>query len=132
MRGNAEEEVMHSPPAAVRTIDREELRAGLERGDPLKLVMSLGEWAFRAKHIPGSLHFNTPEEMFTALGKGDDIVVYCSNVDCHASIADYWALLENGYVRVRRYAGGLVDWEAASLPLEGDWVAPARPETSPA
>jgi hypothetical protein len=44
--------------------------------------MSLNEWAFDAKHIPGSIYFNTPDEMLAGLRKDDDIVVYCSNPDC--------------------------------------------------
>jgi rhodanese-related sulfurtransferase len=84
--------------------------------------MALHDWEFRAKHIPGSIHFHTPDDMFAALGKNDEIVVYCSHSDCHSSVATYHALLEHGYTRVRRYAGGLIDWEAAGLPLEGEWV----------
>ncbi|HWM84273.1 MAG TPA: rhodanese-like domain-containing protein [Kofleriaceae bacterium] len=114
---------MNKLVAEVKTIGRDELRDELARHEELELVMSLGEWAFRAKRIPGSVRFGSSEEMLAALGKDDEIVVYCSNVDCHASIADYWALLEHGYTNVRRYAGGLADWEAAGLPLEGDWVS---------
>src|SRR5688572_469302 len=106
----------------VRTIDREELRQKLERGDQFKLIMALSEWGFRAKHIPGSLHFNRPAEMFGAVGKDDEVVVYCSNLDCHASLAAYQALVDHGYTNVRHYAAGLVDWERAGLPLEGEWV----------
>lgn len=107
----------------VRTIERDELRDQLARSDPrFKLVMSLNEWAFQAKHIPGSIHFNTPDEMLAALGKHDEIVVYCSNPSCLASLAAYHRLLEHGYTNVRRYAGGLLDWEDAGLPLEGEWV----------
>ena len=108
--------------APERTIDREQLREKIARGDDFKLVMALNEWAYRAKRIPGSLHFNTPAQMFAALGKNDDIVVYCSNVDCHASVAAYQALLEHGYTNVHHYRGGLLDWEDAGLPLEGEWV----------
>jgi rhodanese-related sulfurtransferase len=113
-----------SPPTEVRTIERAELWQKLQRNDPFKLVLALSEWGFRAKHIPGSLHFNTPAEAFAALGKDDDIVVYCSNVDCHSSLAAYQSLTSHGYIHVRHYAGGLIDWEAAGLPLEGDWVTP--------
>lgn len=113
-----------SPPTDVRTINRDELWRKLQRHDPFKLVLALSEWGFRAKHIPGSLHFNTPAEMFAALGKDDDIVVYCSNVDCHSSLAAYQALVDHGYTRVLHYSGGLIDWEAGGLPLEGDWVTP--------
>jgi rhodanese-related sulfurtransferase len=112
-------------PVEVKTIEREELREKLARKDRFELVMALPEWAFRAKHIPGSRFFGSSREMLGALGKDDEIVVYCSNVDCHASLAVYQALLEQGYRHVRRYAGGLVDWEEAGLPLEGDWMTPA-------
>ncbi len=106
----------------VRTIERDELREKLARGDSFKLVMSLTEWAFRAKHIPGSIHFNTPDEMLTALKKDDEIVVYCSNPECLASLAAYRRLVDHGYTNVRRYAGGLNDWEDSGFPLEGEWI----------
>src|SRR5439155_27164215 len=44
----------------IRTISRDELRAKLDRGDDFKLIMALNRWAFDAKHIPGSVHFDTP------------------------------------------------------------------------
>jgi rhodanese-related sulfurtransferase len=106
----------------VLTIEREELRQKLARGDRIRLVMSLNEWAFLAKHIPGSIHFNTPAEMLAGLQKDDEIVVYCSNPECLASLAVYHRLADHGYTNVRRYAGGLDDWESAGLPLEGEWV----------
>jgi rhodanese-related sulfurtransferase len=28
-----------------------------------------------------------------------------------------------GYSKVRRYAGGIVDWEQAGYPMEGDFVS---------
>ncbi len=46
----------------MRLISAQELKEKLDRGDPLKLVNALGEWEYRAQHIPGSLHFSTPEE----------------------------------------------------------------------
>ena len=106
----------------VRTIDRNELSAKLENADEFHLVMALNEWAFRAKHIPRSEHFNTAEELFSSIRPNEEIIVYCTSFDCHASVAMYWALLDAGYSNVRRYAGGLTDWEAAGLPLEGDWT----------
>jgi rhodanese-related sulfurtransferase len=68
--------------------------------------------------------------MLAGLKKDDDIVVYCSNPACLASLAAYHRLLEHGYTNVRRYAGGLVDWEDAGLPLEGDWVRAQSPPKS--
>jgi rhodanese-related sulfurtransferase len=57
--------------------------------------------------------------MLAALGKNDEIVVYCTNPECLASVAAYRRLVDAGYTNVRRYAGGVVDWEDAGLPLEG-------------
>jgi rhodanese-related sulfurtransferase len=104
----------------IRTIEREELRQKLARHDDFKLVNALNARGFRAKRIPGSLHFDDPASLHAALGKNDDIVVYCSNVDCRASQVMYQDLVEHGYTNVRRYAGGLVDWEDAGLPIEGN------------
>ena len=116
-----------SPPAAlgtepIRTIGRDELKAMLDRGDDVKLIMALNRWAFEAKHIPGSLHFDTPDELYAAVRPDDVVVVYCSTVDCLSSVALYRDLVRRGYQHVRRYAGGLLDWEEAGLPLEGDFV----------
>jgi len=111
-------------PEPIRTISREELQEKMARGDDFKLIMALNRWAFDAKHIPGSLHFDTPETLRAAVGPDDEIVVYCSNVDCLSSVAVYRDLVRHGYTNVRRYAGGLIDWEDAGLPLEGSYVQP--------
>ena len=108
----------------IRTISRAELREQLVRGDDIKLIMALNRCAFDAKHIPGSRRFDTPEEMHAAIKQDDGVVVYCSHVDCLSSVALYGDLVRRGYRNVRRYAGGLLDWEDAGLPLEGEYVHP--------
>ena len=108
----------------VQTIGREELKAKLDHGDAIKLVMALNRWAFDAKHIPGSLHFDTPEALYDAVRPGDEVIVYCSHVDCLSSVALYRDLVRRGYRNVLRYSGGLLDWEDAGLPLEGEFAAP--------
>lgn len=113
---------MAPPGGDVRTIDREALASKLQRGDRFRLVMALNEWAFRAKHIPGSEHFDTSEELFSSVRPDEEVVVYCTSVDCHASLALYHELVARGYRDVRRYEGGLTEWEEAGLPLEGEWV----------
>jgi rhodanese-related sulfurtransferase len=110
----------------VRTIGREELKAKLDRGDDFKLIMALNRWAFDAKHIPGSLHFDTPAELYAAVHPDDEVVVYCSAVDCLSSVAMYRDLVARGYPNVRRYSGGLIDWEDAGLPLEGFFANPTE------
>lgn len=107
----------------IRTIGREELKEKMDTGENLKLIMALNRWAFEAKHIPGSLHFDTPDELYAAVHPDDEVVVYCSHVDCLSSVALYRDLVQRGYRNVRRYSGGLLDWEDAGLPLEGEFAA---------
>ena len=107
----------------IKLISHDELKRKLERKDQFKLVMALGDWQYRAKHIPGSLHFPTQQEALAELAQDDEIVVYCSSYDCSASVIAYEYLVHHGYTHVRRYAGGILDWEEAGYPLEGEMVA---------
>jgi rhodanese-related sulfurtransferase len=106
----------------IRTIGRDELRSKIERHEDLKLIMALNRWAYEAKHIPSSLHFDTPDELYAAVRPEDEVVVYCSNVDCLSSVALYRDLVKRGYRSVRRYSGGLLEWEESGLPIEGRWA----------
>ena len=103
-------------------IGRDELREKLDRRDDLKLVMVLGEWEYRAKHIPGSIRTSTPEEALEALDPDDEIVLYDSGPSCPASRMACRFLQSHGYRRVRRYAAGLEEWERSGFPLEGEHV----------
>ncbi len=106
-------------------ISREELKAKIDAGDDFKLVMTLSEWAFRAKHIPGSLNVDNPAKCAELLNPEDEIVIYCSDENCPASKFAFDQLKKAGFPRVRRYAGGIADWEEAGLPLEGEWAQTA-------
>ena len=106
----------------MKLISREELKEKIDRGDDFTLVMTLSEWAFEAKHIPGSINVTRPEQATEALNPDDEIVVYCSNPACTASQMAYHFLTSRGFENVRRYAGGVQDWEAAGFPLEGGMV----------
>ncbi|HEX9133885.1 MAG TPA: rhodanese-like domain-containing protein [Ktedonobacteraceae bacterium] len=106
----------------MKTISHEELKQKLDRKENFRLVMALAEWAYQAKHIPGSIHFDTMREALQSLSRDDEIVVYCSDENCIASTALGQLLERNGYAHVLHYAGGLADWEQAGYLLEGDWV----------
>ena len=104
-------------------ISGEELKQKLDRGDKFKLVNALGEWAFNAKHIPGSINISKIEDAKKILNPRDEIIIYCSNTSCIASIIGYQLLTRMGYKNVRRYAGGIEDWEERGYPLEGSFVS---------
>ena len=99
-------------------ISTQELKEKLDRGEDFKLVMALGEWEYNAKHIPGSLRLSTVEEALEALDLKDEIVVYDSGPRCPASRMACRVLRHHGYQRLRRYAGGLEEWEKAGYALE--------------
>jgi len=103
-------------------ITREELREKLYRGDKFKLVMVMDESAFRAMHIPGSINIFATNITNGELDPRDEIIVYCNGFSCPASIAAYQRLEAAGYKKVRRFAGGIPDWEEAHYPLEGNRV----------
>ena len=66
----------------VPTIDREELKARIDRGDPVRLVEALPETAYQQAHLAGAV--NLPPDRVRELAarllpdKGADIVVYCA------------------------------------------------------
>jgi len=110
----------------MRVIGRDELKAKLDRRDPFRLIMTLGEAAYESKHIPGSTYVSDPREtepVFEDLPPDSEIVVYCSNASCVASIAAYRRLEARGFTNVRRFPGGLQEWEAAGYPLESGRVS---------
>jgi rhodanese-related sulfurtransferase len=108
---------------SMNLISREELKQKLDRGDKFKLVNALGEWAFNAKHIPGSINISKIEDAKKRLNPSDEIIIYCSNPSCIVSISGYQLLTNMGYKNVRRYAGGIEDWQNAGYPLEGNVVS---------
>jgi rhodanese-related sulfurtransferase len=103
-------------------ISCEDLKEKLDKEEDIQLVFALGAWQYRAKHIPGSLHFDDREEALQVLEQDDEIIVYCSNPACAASSFAYRFLMDHGYKKVRRFAGGLLEWEDAGYPLEGESV----------
>jgi rhodanese-related sulfurtransferase len=96
-------------------IDRDELRAKLERHDEFRLVMTLPARSNANKRIPTTV---SADSAFDDLDPNEEIVVYCGGAYCPASIYAYYRLERAGFTHVRRYAGGIPDWEEAGFPLE--------------
>ena len=76
---------------------------------------NLGDWAFEAKRIPGSINISNMQALKKAmhekmLDPDDEIIIHCSNPLCPASIIGYQIFERNGYKNVRRYPGGIQDW----------------------
>lgn len=106
----------------IKGISCHELVEKLERKDQFKLVMTYSEMAFKAKHIPGSLNIHSEESAAGLLEFTDEIVVYCVNKQCVASVTAYRILENMGFKNLYRFAGGLEEWESDGQELEGDDV----------
>jgi rhodanese-related sulfurtransferase len=55
------------------------------------------------------------------------MLVYCYDPNCPASKYAYPLLTTNDFENVRRYVGGILDWEEAGLPVEGAWFESGTP-----
>ena len=99
-------------------IDRDELREKLERHDEFRLVMTLPARSNANRRIPTSVSVDTAGDALDKLDPDEEIVVYCGGAYCAESIYAYYRLERAGFTHVRRYAGGVPDWEEAGLPLE--------------
>ena len=106
----------------METIEIQELKAKIDRGDDFKLVMTMGDWAFESQHIIGSLNISAPDQALKTLKKNDEIIVYCSGPSCIAGQTSYHLLRAEGYENVRRFSGGLSEWSEAGYPLEGSEI----------
>ena len=66
-----------------RTISTQDLKAKLDRKDPIKVVETLAQERYREAHIPGAL--NIPPEKIKELApqllpnRDAEIVTYCTN-----------------------------------------------------
>jgi rhodanese-related sulfurtransferase len=101
-------------------ITREELKKKLDQRGELKLVNCLDEWMFREKRIPGSIRFE--RHILETLNPGEEVIVYCSNPGCTASVLVYQQFVEHGFQNVWHYPGGIADWEDGGYPFEGERV----------
>jgi rhodanese-related sulfurtransferase len=64
----------------VKTIDREELKEKIERGDDFVLLEVLSEQSYARGHLPGAIRFPGRSEVPDLLpDKATTVVAYCSN-----------------------------------------------------
>ena len=103
-------------------ITREQLKEKIDCREGFRLVNCLDAWMFHAKRIPGSIHFDSIKHALDSLDPKEEIIVYCSNPGCTASALFYQHLVEHGFENVKRYEGGIADWEDAGYPFESNHV----------
>jgi rhodanese-related sulfurtransferase len=104
------------------TIRRDDVKAALDRHEPVTLVEALPEKYYRDGHLPGAI--NIPHDQVDALAprllpdKVRRIVTYCANAPCQNSRVAAERLIALGYTNVFEYVEGKQDWTEAGLSLE--------------
>lgn len=64
----------------MKTIDREELRQKIERGDAFLLLEVLGRASYDKEHLPGAVRYEGRDQVERlAPDKNDEIIAYCSS-----------------------------------------------------
>ena len=64
----------------MKTIDREELKAKLDRGDEFLLLEVLGEASYKQGHLPGAVRYEGRDMVEDlAPDRSTEVVAYCSN-----------------------------------------------------
>lgn len=64
----------------MKTINREELKAKMDRVEDFLLLEVLGEASYRQGHLPGAVRYEGREQVEAlASGKDAEIVAYCSS-----------------------------------------------------
>ena len=101
----------------MRTLNATEVKIKLDQNSKVFLVNTLGERAFKKAHIPNSLNITSMEGAGQMFKKDDEIIVYCSDINCMASYYAYKQLEMAGYTNIWRFAGGLREWSESGYPL---------------
>ena len=64
----------------MKTIDREQLKEKIERGDDFVLLEVLSEQSYTREHLPGAIRFQDRAMIPDLLpDKTTEVVAYCSN-----------------------------------------------------
>jgi polyisoprenoid-binding protein YceI len=110
-----------------------DLRDRLASPRPPLLVHVLPEEIYSARRLPGSVNACVYEMAFLTQiaelspDRDADIVVYGAGAGSLDAQTALEKLSAAGYTRVTAYPGGLAEWEATGLPVEGDGKLPADP-----
>lgn len=103
-----------------QTINKEQLKEATEKQE-VKVVEVLSPRLYEEEgHIPSAINIPLTELKELApkmLKKDENIVVYCSDIDCLASPVAGRTLREMGYKKVLDYEAGKKDWMEAGYPM---------------
>ena len=106
----------------ITKISTRDLKEMMDSGKKFKLVDVLMGEHYEKEHIKGAISIPLDEIEKKAerlLEKNEPIVTYCAGFKCLASTGAAEKLASMGYKNVSDYKGGLQDYKANNLPVEG-------------
>lgn len=106
----------------ITKISTKDLKEMMDSGKKFKLVDVLSGEHYEKEHIKGAISIPLDEIEKKAeklLEKNELIVTYCAGFKCLASTGAAEKLASMGYKNVSDYKGGLQDYKANNLPVEG-------------
>jgi rhodanese-related sulfurtransferase len=121
---NAETGSFHSVPAFPIPVALEELDELLAAGAVLVDARSIQ--AYKQEHLAGAISLSFADldhylpQFKQQVPPEQTLITYCSGYGCPDSFELGERLLQEGYVDVFVYEGGLPEWQSAGRPLEGE------------
>ena len=104
-------------------IKTNDLKAKMDNKEDFVLVEVLGPETFAEFHLPEAINVTVDdtfeEEIQKAVpDKNKTVVVYCRDIECHASAKATRRMEALGYTNLLEYHNGKDGWRAAGLPVE--------------
>ena len=115
------------PPSPLTMITAEDLKAKLERNEPVTIIDVRSSQGFVSSSttVKGSVHFKLRKlksrlrfAPLKDLPRNGEIVTYCACPKDEASIAAAQILQSSGFTRVRVLQGGWHEWMKANGPVQ--------------
>ena len=100
-------------------INAAEAKSLLDQG--IVFIDSRGSVDFRRGHIPGAtnlLFHKVWDNLAQIVGQNEEVVFYCSGLECHLSANSGAQALISGYTKGYYFAGGFSAWKDAGYPVE--------------
>lgn len=104
-------------------INTKELKQKMDNKEDFALLEVLGPETFAEYHIPGAKNVPVDDTFETNVvnvvpDKNKLVVVYCRDIECHASAKAARRLEALGYTNILEYHMGKAGWRNIGLPVE--------------
>ncbi len=109
--------------------DSADLYIALQSNEPVVVIDTRSEAAYRQEHIPGAIHLPHSQmnrETTARLDPERTYVTYCDGIGCNASTKGAMNLALLGFT-VKELLGGLDWWKRDGYATEGEQAQPGRP-----